>query len=166
MGQAPTVAGRDPGIGKIAIVVDEDINPRDPDMVNWALSYSMQPVQDVKILHGRVPRLDPSSLPFNVKGEERTFPPPTGCSALLIDATRKWPYPPVALPKKEYMERAIKIWQEEGLPQIRLRPPWYGYTFGLWSNDEEENARLILRGDYLKLGEKMKNRHTRVAERR
>lgn len=158
------VAGRDPGIGKIVIVVDEDINPRDPDMVNWALSYSMQPARDVKIITGRVPRLDPSGLSLEVKGEERSFPPPTGCSAMLIDATRKWPYPPVALPKKEFMERATKIWKEEGLPDLRLRPPWHGTTLGLWGDDEEENARLMVQGNYHKLGEKMKKRQSRVTE--
>jgi 4-hydroxy-3-polyprenylbenzoate decarboxylase len=158
------VAGRDPGHGKIVIVVDEDINPCDPEMVNWALSYAMQPARDVKIITGRVPRLDPSSLPFGVKGEERSFPPPTGSSAMLIDATRKWPYPPVALPRKEFMERAITLWREEGLPELHLRPPWHGYTLGLWSDEEEENAQLILQGNYLKLGEKMKNRQTRAGE--
>jgi hypothetical protein len=28
------------------------------------------------------------------------------CSALLFDATRKWPYPSVSLPRKEFMENA------------------------------------------------------------
>lgn len=157
-------AGQDSG-GKVIIVVDEDINPKDPDMVNWALSYSMQPHRDVEILHGRVPRLDPSGSPPTLEGErQRSFPGPQGASVILMDATRKWPYPPVALPKMEFMERARQIWQEEGLPQLRLREPWHGYTLGLWGADEEENSRLILEGNYLKLGEKMAARQTRLGK--
>ena len=156
------VAGRDPNIGKYIIVVDEDINPRDADAVNWALSYSTQPHRDIEIIKGRTARLDPSGLPFTVEGESRTFPPPTGNSALLIDATRKFPYPPVALPKKEYMERAIRIWEEAGLPKLHLREPWYGYTLGMWDEDDEENAQLILKGQYIQLGEKMAKSRTRV----
>ena len=155
-------AGQDSG-GKVIIVVDDDINPKDPEMVNWALSFSMQPHRDVEILEGRVPRLDPSGAPPTLAGaRERSFPPPNGTSVLLIDATRKWPYPPVALPKKEFMERALKIWQEEKLPALRLKSPWYGYTLGPWEKEEEENARLIVAGEYLKLGEKMAKRRTRL----
>jgi 4-hydroxy-3-polyprenylbenzoate decarboxylase len=155
-------AGQDSG-GKVMIVVDDDINPKDPDMVNWALSFSMQPHRDIEILHGRVPRLDPSGSPPAVEGErERSFPDSQGSSIILIDATRKWPYPPVALPKKEFMGRALGIWEEEGLPLLRLKTPWYGYTLGLWGEEDEENARLILQGEYLKLGEKMAKCQTRL----
>ena len=28
---------------KMIIVVDEDIDPKDPDMVMWAMSFAMQP---------------------------------------------------------------------------------------------------------------------------
>lgn len=156
------MAGCDPKIGKIIIVVDEDVNPGDPDAVNWALSFSTQPHRDMEIVKGRVPSLDPSGLPFSVEGEVRTYPPPTGNSALLIDATRKFPYPPLALPKKEYMERAIQIWEEVGLPKLKLREPWHGYTLGMWNEDDEDNAQLIVRGEYLKLGEKMAKRQTRA----
>ena len=145
------------------IVVDDDINPKDMDMVSWALSYSMQPHNDVEIIMGRVPRLDPCGAPPHVKGEGgRSFPGEKGTSAILIDATRKWPYPPVALPGKPYMEAAMEIWQEEGLPELSLRPPWFGYTLGKWTEDHQENADLMVRGEYLKLGEKMAGRQTRV----
>ena len=38
-------------------------------------------------------------------------------SSLLIDATLKQAFPPLALPTQEYMERARKIWDELGLPR-------------------------------------------------
>ncbi|HKZ50280.1 MAG TPA: UbiD family decarboxylase [Dehalococcoidia bacterium] len=156
--------GKDPVYGKIAIVVDEDVNPQDPEMVNWALSFSMQPQRDIRILEGRAAGLDPSSAPHTTPGKDWGYPPPMGCSALLIDATRKWPYPPVGLATKEHMERAIELWREEGLPALKLRPPWHSYNLGLWREDDEENARLIVQGDYIKLGEKMARRQTPVED--
>lgn len=153
-------AGREPG-GKVFIVVDEDVNPRDPQMVNWALGFAMQPHRDVEVITGRVPGLDPSGAPPEVTGNLRHFPPPIGTSAILVDATRKWSYPPVGLPAKEYMDRAIELWQEANLPPLSLKEPWHGYELGLWSEDERENAELIVRGEYIKLGEKMAKRQSR-----
>lgn len=40
----------DPNLGKIVIVVDKDIDPDDPDAVNWALSFRMQPHRDTRII--------------------------------------------------------------------------------------------------------------------
>jgi len=47
-------------------------------------------------------------------------------STLLMDATMKGDMPPLALPKREYMERARKIWEELGLPKLRPQAPWFG----------------------------------------
>src|SRR3989337_2887878 len=38
-------------------------------------------------------------------------------SAVLINAVLKEPFPPISLPKQEYMENARKIWEEMGLPR-------------------------------------------------
>ena len=116
-------------------------------MVMWALSFSMQPHRDVRIITGRVPLLDPSAYSLISKPEERSYPPPNGCSGILIDATRKGPYPPVGLPKKPFMEQALEIWKEEGLPPLALKTPWYGYTLGLWNAEDDAMADAIARGD-------------------
>ena len=81
---------------------------------------------------------------------------------MLIDATRKWDYPPVALPKKEFMERARKIWEEEGLTPLTPRVPWYGYSLGYWTEEDEEEAELALRGEYYKTGEKQAKNRTKT----
>ena len=133
---------------KIIIVVDEDIDPKDPEMVMWAMSFAMQPHRDVRVIPGRVPLLDPSAYSLMSNPDERWFPPPTGCSGLLIDATRKGPYPPVGLPKKAYMERALEIWRKEGLAPPKLRTPWYGYPLGLWNAEDDELAERVAQGDY------------------
>jgi 4-hydroxy-3-polyprenylbenzoate decarboxylase len=61
----------------------------------------------------------------------------------------------VGLPAKEYMERALQMWDEEGLPALGLREPWYGYSLGNWGEENRENAELILRGEYEKVGERL-----------
>lgn len=146
-------SGMDP-VNKVIIAVDEDIDPKDPEMVMWAMSFAMQPHRDVEIVTGKVPLLDPSAYSLMSKPEERSFPPPVGCSAILINATRKGAYPPVGLPKRPFMERALEIWQKEGLPPLRLRSPWYGYPLGLWTKDDDELAEGVARGDYFAAGRK------------
>ena len=40
-------------------------------------------------------------------------------ASVLIDATLKEDFPPISLPKREYMERAKVIWEELGLPKLK-----------------------------------------------
>ena len=145
-------------IGKITVAVDEDIDPGDPDAVNWALSFRMQPHRDVRIIQGKTSMSDPSSAPPNKSEELVIYPPPCGTSALLIDATMKWPYPPTSLPRRDFMERAKQIWEEEGLPRLSPKIPWHGYSLGSWSEENQEEAELAIRGDYYKVGEKLASR--------
>jgi 4-hydroxy-3-polyprenylbenzoate decarboxylase len=80
----------------------------------------------------------------------------------MIDATRKWPYPPVALPGKKYMEEAKKIWEELGLPPLTPRIPWHGYSLGHWSAENEEEAEMAVRGDYLKNTQRLEKAGTKT----
>ena len=144
-----------PERAKIIIAVDEDIDPRDTDAVNWAITFRMQPHRDLHIIRGRTGELDYSGYRPGATFEERRYPEGQGSSALLMDATLKWPYPPTPLPKREYMERALKIWEELGLEPLKLKSPWYGYNLGYWTQDDEENAELIVKGDYRAVGKKL-----------
>lgn len=148
--------------GKIIVAVDDDIDPRDPDSFIWAMSWRMQPHRDVRITRGRMPALDPSGYRPDASHEEKAYPEGAGSSAILIDATTKWPYPPTALPKKEYMEEALKIWTEEGLPQLNLKEPWFGYELGYWPTKYEEDAQMIVRGEHKELGKKLEEGRKRV----
>ena len=137
--------------GKICIAVDDDIDIRDPPMINWAICFNVIPDQDVVIAKGKSPGLDPSAYPPGSVHHERRM---ASTSALLIDATRPWPYPPVSLPRKEFMERAKVIWEELGLPVLKPRAPWYGYSLGAWTKEDEEEAELALKGEHFATGEK------------
>jgi 4-hydroxy-3-polyprenylbenzoate decarboxylase len=152
----------DAGFGKIFVAVDEDIDANDMDAVMWAIAFRAQPHRDMEIVQRRVSHLDPSTAPPGSPHEEQFYPRPMGNSALLIDATRKWDYPPVSLPKKEFMERALQIWREQGLPELKLRNPWYGYTLGAWPSELEDEAELAVRGDYYETGKKLEKKRIAI----
>jgi len=145
---------------KFVVVVDDDIDPHDANSVNWAITWRTQPDRDIRIVNGILSELDPSIAPL---GEERnSYPIPHGSSAMLINATTKWDYPPVSLPKKEYMERAKQIWEEEGLPPLKVAKPWYGYPLGHWPEEYEVEAQLAINGKYLETGEKLANQRLKL----
>ena len=73
-------------------------------------------------------------------------------STILIDATLKAPAPPLALPKREFMERARGIWEELGLPSLTPQPPWHGYSLGDWADDWDTFARRAVNGEWEKNG--------------
>ncbi|MGB7948062.1 MAG: UbiD family decarboxylase [Candidatus Binatia bacterium] len=152
----------DPSHGKILVAVDEDIDPEDADSVNWAISFRMQPHRDVKITTHKFAGLDPSAAPPGSPVTEARFPSPSGCSAIMMDATRKWPYPPVALPAKQYMEAAKTKWERLGLPPLQPKMPWYGYSLGYWGEEDEENAEWAVRGEHEKVAERLQKKATRL----
>jgi UbiD family decarboxylase len=154
----------DPATGKIIIAVDDDIDPRDPDAVNWAMCFRMQPHRDTKVVTGKVSALDhsvvpPAEHPFGVP-----YPFPDGTSAILINATRDWAYPPVSLPRREYMERARAIWEELGLPTLQPTTPWHGYELGYWPSELAEEAARAVRGEALENGARALERRQRFEQ--
>jgi 4-hydroxy-3-polyprenylbenzoate decarboxylase len=148
------------GMGKILVAVDEDIDPCDAEAVCWAMTFRMQPAYDVEINKGPFIALDPSGHPPSGTFEEGHLP--EGPSSILIDATRKWPYMPIALPKKSFMERALQIWEMEGLPALHLRSLWYSRNLGYWSDENELNAQLTLKGQYEKIWERAEQKKVPV----
>ncbi len=138
-------------MGKMIIAVDEDIDARDPDSVIWALCYHMQPHRDILITQGKAAHLDPSAGPPGADLPPGYASPPT--SSILIDATRKWDYPPTALPTQEFMERAKAIWEALGLPTLSPKSPWYGRSFGAWIKRNENEAELAIKGEYFQTGD-------------
>jgi UbiD family decarboxylase len=100
-----------PDRGKITIVVDDDVDIRDPFDLEWAISFRMQPARDIHIVRD-TPGLtgDPSVAPWGVPTSGRH-----GLSKLVIDATKKHEYPPPALPPVEHLERVRAHWGEYGI---------------------------------------------------
>jgi UbiD family decarboxylase len=155
-------AHRHQGVGKIVIAVDEDIDPENMDAVWWAIAYRAKPHLDMEILRYQEKGHAPPFV-YSAKGHDVvSYSEKAEDSALLINAMQKEPFPPVSLPKKEYMENALKIWRELDLPEIRPQSPWYGYSLGQWDEELEEEAALALKGDHYKTGEKLKGRRVKA----
>jgi 4-hydroxy-3-polyprenylbenzoate decarboxylase len=145
-------------IGKVIIAVDDDINIYNMEHIMWAVSYRAQPYRDIEIIDAPLFSLDPSVAPSDVSrnlyGGDGSVRPRS--SALVIDATMKWPYPPLSLPKREFMEGAIKLWEKLQLPELHLKDPWFGYSLGYWTDEEAEEADLAVQGRHYETGEKLK----------
>ncbi|MDH3701884.1 MAG: UbiD family decarboxylase [Alphaproteobacteria bacterium] len=127
--------------GKICIAVNEDIDPDNADALLWAMAYRHNPIEDVQILEHRGQGHGPKR---EHGGEED--------STLLIDATMKSDMPPLALPKKEYMEKAKALWERLDLPPLRPMSPWFGYSLGDWTKTWDDDAARAASGDYLENG--------------
>jgi UbiD family decarboxylase len=147
-----------PGVGKIVVAVDEDIDPSNEAAVFWAMCYRMKPHKDVHIVGGMEKGHAPPFLYHDeIKGTDVvSYHLPADESAMLCNAILKEPFPPVSLPKREYMENARKIWEELELPKLRPQMPWFGYSLGQWDDELEEEARLAIEGRHYEIGEKMK----------
>ena len=142
---------------KMIVVVDDDIDPRDTESIVWAITYRLQPHRDMKVKGMGLVSADWSAFPPGTgdPGGFQSGEPEMKVSVMLLNATRKWPYPPVSLPPKDIMEGVIPIWRELGLPPLQLRTPWYGYDLGWWSDAEKEAGRLALQGRHYETGKKM-----------
>lgn len=141
---------------KYIILVDHDVDPRDPDLLTWALSYRVRPERDLVVQRGRSAGLDPSAgSTGSSKGKmESAGGSPREYFRVLIDATMGGAYPPVALPRRDFMEHALEIWrQHKDLPQPQLRSPWHGYTLGFWNDEDQRLADLMVQGNYKAVGD-------------
>jgi UbiD family decarboxylase len=125
--------------GKICIAVSEDIDPANADAIFWSLAYRSDPGVDVEIQHYRSAGHGPKSG----KREDST---------ILIDATLKGDMPPLALPKQEFMQRALALWKELGLPPITPQPPWHGYSLGNWDAHYDIYAQRAVEGRWAESG--------------
>jgi UbiD family decarboxylase len=130
--------------GKYVIAVNEDIDPKNADMLLWAMAYRANPVLDIQIINHKDQGHGPRSKRNN--GQD---------SAMLVNAMLKEKFPPISLPKREYMENAKQIWEELGLPALHPQTPWYGYSLGEWSDEFDEAAQNAVEGNYFEYGEKL-----------
>jgi 4-hydroxy-3-polyprenylbenzoate decarboxylase len=128
--------------GKWIVAIDEDIDPDNADMLLWAMAYRCQPQHDLHVL----PHKDPGHGPRGPRDGGES-------AAVLINAMLKSTYAPVALPKREFMENARRLWERLGLPPLKPQTPWHGYDLGHWPEELDRQARMATDGDYFALGD-------------
>jgi len=127
--------------GKWVIAIDEDIDPDNADALFWAMSYRCQPQYDLHV----IPHKDPGHGPRGPRDNGES-------ASVLINALLKSRTAPVALPRREYMERAKVLWERLGLPPLKPESPWHGYELGYWPAELARQAELATRGDYFAVG--------------
>lgn len=144
-------------VGKIVVAIDEDIDPDNLDAVWWAIANRQCPDTDIQVLRGQAKGHGP---PFFEGADDWVD------ANLFIDATLRRSLPPVALPKREYMEGAREVWEQLagkcGLPHLRPESPWHGYvlTPAEWPDEVEEEAKIAVEGRYLETAAKLDARRT------
>jgi UbiD family decarboxylase len=122
--------------GKIVAAVSDDIDPASVDAVLWSLAYRCNPIEDVQL------------VPYRGGVQGAQYGPEQSDSSMLIDATRKRPMAPLALPTREHMEHARELWERLGLHPLTVTSPWHGYHLGDWTETWEKFARRTTAGDW------------------
>jgi UbiD family decarboxylase len=135
--------------GKIVVAVSEDIDPTSVDAVLWSLAYRSNPIEDVEL------------VPYRGGVQGAQYGPEQSDSSMLIDATRKRPMAPLALPTREHMEHARELWERLGLHPLTVTSPWHGYHLGDWTETWEKFAKRAAAGDWELSGEETLKRQRR-----
>jgi UbiD family decarboxylase len=149
-------------VSKMVVVIDDDIPIRDANAINWAISFRCQPHRDARIVRATQLALDPSLVPSTDRRSAQFDK--LEASALLIDATRKWAYPPLSLPRREYMEHARERWDQLGLGPLQLNEPWFGYPLGAWTEEVAEEAARAVEGRYFETGEQARATRQKIED--
>jgi len=126
--------------GKIVVAVSDDIDPQSVDAVLWSLAYRSNPIEDVQL------------VPYRGGVQGAQYGPRQSDSTMLIDATRKRPMAPLALPTREHMEHARELWERLGLHPLTVTSPWHGYHLGDWTETWEKFAKRTAAGDWEQSG--------------
>ena len=130
--------------GKWIIAVDEDIDPHNADALFWAMSYRCQPQHDMRVLDYK----DPGHGPRGPRDDGET-------ASVLINALLQEDFAPVALPKKEFMEKAAETWKRLGLPDLKPESPWHGYELGAWHPALARQADMAAASKYMDFADEL-----------
>lgn len=100
-------------------VVDEEIDIRDQDALNWAISSRVNAPDDVQFVKRfQVP--PPAQGTYRADRDEPASAT-EGSSVVVVNATTKRVMPEISLPSAQFMNRALEHWTETGLPTITPR---------------------------------------------
>ncbi len=98
-------------------LVDEDIDIRDHETVNWALSSRVRPERDIEIVQGGI-RSQASNAMASLNDSQPLVPTSSSASIAIVNATTKETMPEISLPCPSLMSKTLEDWKETGLPPI------------------------------------------------
>ncbi len=108
---------------KAIYLVDDDVDIRDPQTINWALSARVDPCRDITLIDDVTTfQLDPAVMHRAQTDRLDISEAPYKSSMLVVDATVKCGVPEISLPDASLMRDALARWDETNLPPIRPRP--------------------------------------------
>lgn len=107
---------------KFIYLVDEDIDIRDQETLNWALSSRVDPERDIQFVSDiSTYQYDPSTLARAAADGKEVAHPPYKSSMAVVDATLKCTVSEISLPGQSLMRRALERWENLELPPITPR---------------------------------------------
>ncbi len=107
---------------KFIYLVDDDVDIRDQDTLNWALSTRVDPDRDIEFIHDfPTYQYDPSTLARAAKDSRELGSPPFPSSLAIVNATVRCRAPEISLPSPSFMFKALKDWSATGLPPLTAR---------------------------------------------
>jgi UbiD family decarboxylase len=106
---------------KYIYLVDEDIDIRDQDTLNWALSSGVNLPQDIEFVKG-FPAF-PSNHSASLSDGQELVPLPSSSSSsvAIVNATAKSGRREMSLPCASFMAKTKESWAETGLPPLTPR---------------------------------------------
>ncbi len=60
------------------------------------------------------------------------------------------------------MDEALERWEAEGLPELTLKKPWFGYELGYWTDEARADAEAAVEGRYLETGARLEETREEV----
>jgi 3-polyprenyl-4-hydroxybenzoate decarboxylase len=107
---------------KYIYLVDDDIDIRDQDTLNWALSSGVNPPQDIEFVKG-FPAFPSNDSPSSSDGQELVPSPSASSSSsvAIVNATAKGARREMSLPCASLMAKTKENWAETGLPPLTPR---------------------------------------------
>jgi len=107
---------------KFIYLVDEDIDIRDQESLNWALSTRVDPERDIEFIKDFPTfQYDPSTISRAAKDGKQLASPPFPSSVAIVNATVKCQVPEISLPGRSVMYKVLDSWSETGLPATTPR---------------------------------------------
>jgi 2,5-furandicarboxylate decarboxylase 1 len=105
---------------KFIYLVDEDVEIRDQDTLNWALSSQVNPPQDIEFVQSfMTPRSDAAENSWT-EGENLAHTL-SSSSVAIVNATTKSAMTELSLPGASLMLKVKEQWAETGLPPLTPR---------------------------------------------